>query len=358
MTSPEVTDIKQNWLGRHRRFFMVGIPLLLALAGVAFYLTTGRYVSTDDAYISAARVAVNANISATVSEIDVKDNQLVHKGDVLFRLDDKTLAIAEQATEAQLASARLQVMATKANYRQKLADLKSAQDSLAYQQREFERQTKLAATGISSQAQLDKTTQALQNAQQDVASRQQEAATVLANLDGNADINVDDHPSVQTAQAALDRAKLNLSYTTVYAPIDGIVTKVEQLQAGDYVTAGAPVFSLVSNTDIWVEANYKETELTHMRVGQKASIAVDAYPDKALSGKVISVSPGTGSSFSVLPPENATGNWVKVVQRLPVRISIDNAGELPLHAGLSVTAEVDTEHHRSLFGDANAAGNR
>ena len=152
--------------------------------------------------------------------------------------------------------------------------------------------------------------------------------------------------------------RLNLSYTTVYAPIDGIVTKVEELQVGDYVTKAAPLFALVSNTDVWVEANFKETDLTHMRPGQKASIEVDAYSRKKLSGKVASLSPGTGSSFSLIPPENATGNWVKIVQRLPVRIVLDNAADVPLQAGLSVTAVVDTEHQANLcWGTNNGRSN-
>jgi membrane fusion protein (multidrug efflux system) len=142
---------------------------------------------------------------------------------------------------------------------------------------------------------------------------------------------------------------LNLTYATITAPMDGIVTKVEQLQVGDYIAAAAPVFSLVSSTDIWIEANFKETDLTHMRAGQTATIDIDAY-DQTFKGKVVSVSPGTGSSFSLLPPENSTGNWVKIVQRLPVRISIENPDKLPLHSGLSALAKVDTEYHRSLFG--------
>lgn len=341
-------DIKQNWIGRHRRFFMWGVPLLMAGIGGYFYVTGGRYVSTDDAYIQAAKVAVSADISARVSEIPLVDNQPVHKGDVLLRLDNRFFAIAEQESEAQLAGARLQIAASKASYRQKLAELKSAENTLSYQEREYERQKKLAESGISSQAQLDKASQILQAAQQELVSRQQAADTMLASLGGNPDINIEDHPSVQAAQAKLDRAKLNLSYTTVYAPIDGIVTKVEHLQVGDYVTAAAPLFALVSTTDVWVEANFKETALSHMRPGQKASIEIDAYSRKKMIGKVASLSPGTGSSFSLLPPENATGNWVKIVQRVPVRIVLDKPSEVPLQAGLSVTAEVDTGHRRTM----------
>ena len=165
MKTSQTDDIKQNWMGRHRRFFMWGVPLMLLGLGVFFYLKGGRYINTDDAYIQAARVAVSADISARVNEIPLVDNQVVHKGDVLLHLDNKPFVIAERETEAQLASARLQITAMKANYRQKLADLKSAENTLAYQQREYDRQKKLAESGISSQAQLDKASQMLQAAQ-------------------------------------------------------------------------------------------------------------------------------------------------------------------------------------------------
>ncbi|WP_410209954.1 HlyD family secretion protein [Aquirhabdus sp.] len=350
MNTDAPTEIKQNWVGRNRLFLMIGVPVILIIIGLYLYLTGGRYVSTDDAYVSAARASVSTNVSARVSEILVSDNQFVHKGDVLFKLDNRAFVIAEREAEAQLATARLQIDSTKASYQQKLAGFKSAEDNLAYQKREYARQQKLAAAGISSQAQLDKTLQDLQTAEQQIQAEKQGADTVLANLGGNANLHSDDSPSVQAAVAALDRAKLNLSYTNITAPIDGVVTKVEQLQVGDYVAAATPVFSLVSKSNVWVEANFKETDLTHMRVGQDVSIDVDAYGSKALTGKVVSISPGTGSTFSLLPPENSTGNWVKIVQRLPVRISINNVDNLALHSGLSAIAKVDTQYHRSLFG--------
>jgi membrane fusion protein (multidrug efflux system) len=180
-----------------------------------------------------------------------------------------------------------------------------------------------------------------------VKSAEQEGESVRASLGGVPGIAVDDHPSVREVQAALDRAELDLSYTVVKAPSDGIVAKVEQLQVGDFIRAATPVFALVSDRDVWVEANFKETDLTHLREGQKSTITVDAYPGRTFHGRAVSLSPGTGSSFSVLPPENAAGNWVKVVQRLPVRISIEDAdAALALHAGLSATVEVDTGHSR------------
>jgi len=348
--STDISDIKSTWMGRNRPFFMYGIPLVLLIIGIVLYLQGGRYVSTDDAYISAARVAISPSISGRVTEVLVHDNQQVKKGDVLFKIDDRPFVIAIEQAEADLAKARQQVGSTKADYQQKLATVRAAQDSLAYQQREYDRQKKLAAVGLASTAQLDQALHNLQTAQQQITAEQQNAETVLANLGGQADLKRDEDPAVKAAIAALDRAKLNLSYTTVTASIDGVVTKVEGLQVGSYINAAAPVFSLVSNHDIWVEANFKETDLTHMRAGQSAEITVDTFSGKKLKGVVESISPGTGSSFSLLPPENSTGNWVKVVQRLPVRIAIQNPDQLPLQDGLSVQAEVDTQHHRSLSG--------
>jgi len=339
-----------TWMGRNRRTLLIGGPAAFALIALIFYLMGGQYQSTDDAYIQAARVEISTNVSAPVIEVDVRDNQVVRVGQILFKLDPRNFRVAVADALAQLDNARIKIPALKAVYRQRLADQQAALETLAYQKREFDRQTKLAAAGISSRAQLDQAAHALEAASQTLAAVTQQAASALADLDGNPDEPVDKQPSVRQAQAMLDRSKLNLSYTVIRAPIDGIVTKVEQLQVGDYVNAAAPLFALDSREDVWVEANFKETQLTHMRPGQTASFSVDAYPGKAFTGKVVSTSPGTGSSFSLLPPENASGNWVKVVQRLPVRLSIDaNQTGVPLAAGMSVTAEVDTEHHRSLF---------
>jgi membrane fusion protein (multidrug efflux system) len=200
---------------------------------------------------------------------------------------------------------------------------------------------------------------ALDGARTQLAGAQQQVSAVVASLGGNPDIAPERHPLVQQAQALLDRAALNLSYTVIKAPSDGIVTRVEQLQVGTYISASAPVFALVSTGDIWIEANFKENQLTHMRVGQQANVHVDSYPGRAFAGTVVSVSPGTGSQFSLLPAENATGNWEKVVQRLPVRIELRQLDpEFPLHGGLSANVSVDTRHERHLFGavDARPAG--
>ena len=350
---------------RLRLPLMLAGPIVVLLAGAWWYLTTGRYVSTDDAYVQAARTMISTDVAGRVVAVAVHDNERVAQGQLLFRLDDRPFRIAVEEAKAMLAAARLQIEAMKATYNQKLADAKSAEDTLAYQQREYDRQRQLVASGFASRQAYDQAQNALQVARQKVASTQSDLANVLAQLGGNPNIAVEQHPSVQRAQAALDKAQLDLSYTMVRAAEPGIVTKVDQLQVGSYVTASTPVFSMMSDR-VWVEANFKETELTYMRPGQTATVEVDTYPDAVCQATVQSLSPGTGLTFSLLPPENATGNWVKVVQRLPVRLAFaDSCQNLPLHAGLSATVEVDTHYRRPwlawlsrttgrLFGTAEA----
>jgi membrane fusion protein (multidrug efflux system) len=282
----------------------------------------------------------------------VHDNQSVRRGDVLFRLDDRPFRIAVEDAQAKLASARMQIGAAEATYRQQLANVAAARGTVAYQQHEFERQQHLLQSGISSRAQFEQTQHAMELAQSQLASAQQQVGSVLALLGGNPALPVAEHPVVQEAQAALDKASLDLSYATVRAPADGVVAKVEQLQVGDYITAATPVFSLISSRDVWIEANFKEDELTYMRAGQSADVRIDAYPGRHFKAHVTSLSPGTGAQFSLLPPENATGNWVKVVQRVPVRLQLDDTEleGVTLHAGLSVDVKVDTQHRRRLFG--------
>jgi len=350
---------------RLRLPLMLAGPIVVLIGASWWYLTSGRIVSTDDAYVQAARTMVSTDISGRVVAIAVHDNERVTQGQLLFQLDDRPYRIAVEDATAQLAAARLQVTALKATYRQKSADSAGAEETLSYQQREFERQRQLASSGVASRAVFDQVQNAVAVARQRVASTQSDIANILAQLGGNPDIPVEQHPSVQRAQAALDKAELDLSYTTVHAHESGIVTKVEQLQLGSYVTASTPVFAIVSDR-IWIEANFKETELTHMRAGQSATVEIDTYPGVEFAAKIVSLSPGTSLTFSLLPPENATGNWVKVVQRLPVRLALERYDpDLLLHAGLSVSVDVDTQYRRPwlvwldrtagrLFGTARA----
>jgi membrane fusion protein (multidrug efflux system) len=351
---------------RVRLPLMLAGPIVVAVMASWWYLTSGRYVTTDDAYIQAARTMISADVNGRVLAVEVHENQRVTKGQVLYRLDPNAYQVQVNDAKAQLGVARLQVEALKATYQQKVADNKGAQETLDYAQREYDRQKKLLGSGVASQQQFDQASNSLEVARQRVASTKHDIGNVLAQLGGNPDVPVNDHPAVQRTQAVVDAKQIDLNDTVIRAPEDGIVTKVEQLQVGDYITAATPVFSLVSDR-LWVEANFKETELTYMRTGQDATVEIDTYPGVEFHAKLASLSPGTGLTFSLLPPENATGNWVKVVQRLPVRLALDNIGpDTPLHAGLSVTVEVDTHHKRPwldwlergydrFFGSAQAA---
>jgi membrane fusion protein (multidrug efflux system) len=321
--------------------------LVVAIGALVAWLKGGRYATTDDAYVQAARSTISSNVTGQVMTIAVHDNQRVHKGDVLFQLDAAPFRIAVEEAEAKMENAALQIDAGRAAYLAELALIRSAEDNAALQQKEFDRIAELRKSGIATASQYDQAQHTLVAARQQVASLGQQAASIKAML-GDYQQRAE-HPMVAQSRAELDRAELNLAYTTIRAPDDGIVTKVEQLQVGDTISAGAPVFALISTRDVWIEANFKEDQLARMRTGQPASIEIDTYRGHEFKARVASLSPGTGSQFSVLPPENATGNWVKVVQRLPVRLEVDAPDpELPMHTGLSATVKVDTGHRRTL----------
>jgi membrane fusion protein (multidrug efflux system) len=358
MSSTTPDRVRERATGRQRRWsrarllrlvLMFALPLVIALAGGWWYVTSGRYVSTDDAYVQADTVAVSSDVSGRVVAVEVHDNDYVKQGQVLIRLDDRPYRAAVEHAAAQLANARLQVEGMRATYRQRLADLAAAQDTLKYQQSEYERQQHLLETHVTSQSSYDQARNRYVTARQQVESVQAQIANILASLGGNPDIPTDQHPLVEERQAQLDQAQLNLGYTVIRAPANGIVTNVNKLPAGNYLTSSTPAFSLVETDHPWIEANFKETELTHMKPGDEATISVDAYPDATFKARVTSLSPGTGSQFSVLPPQNATGNWVKVVQRLPVRLAVENPDPAqPLRAGMSAYVDVDTHHQTPL----------
>ena len=333
---------------RLRRPLMLAVPIIAAALGAAMYLVQEQYVSTDDAFVRAAKVTVNARVSGQAVEIAVRDNERVRQGQVLFRIDPEPYQIAVDQAEARLGTARLQIDSLKATYRQQQAELQSAKDSASFDEREFDRKKMLVASDFTPRAVYERAETDMKVARHRMTSIEQQIANTIVALDGDPDIDVDRHPTVRAARAQLDRARLDLSYPTVTAPDDGIVTRVDDLQIGAFVNAGAPTFSLLSSRHVWIEANFRETGLTHMRPGQEATVDVDAYPDRKFTAHIVSMSPGTGSGFSVLPPENATGNWVKVVQRLPVRLELDDLDpNRPLFSGISVTARVDTGYRRT-----------
>jgi membrane fusion protein (multidrug efflux system) len=351
----EPQDLRDSSRSKWRGPLLIAAPVVVAIGALSLYLTGGRTESTDNAELQTGLVGIAADVSGKVTEIDVHENQQVKAGDVLFRIDSAIPQANVDAAEAALAAAKAAVGSSRADYQESSTDIATAQTRLTYARTEAARQKALLAEGIASRAQYDAAMLAVSTAQDDIASAQHKAASRAAALTGGLSGPVDDQPMVRRAAAALESAKIDLMHTVVRAPRDGVVTKVNQLQLGSYVTASRPVFML-AGTHFWVEANFKENQLANMRVGQPATITIDAYSGVTLKGHVASFSPGTGNSFSILPAENATGNWVKVVQRLPVEIDLDEVPPgLPLHAGLSAEVEVDTGHKRHLFGSDTPA---
>jgi membrane fusion protein (multidrug efflux system) len=319
---------------------MIGVPVLILAAVAYLVITGGRFESTDDAYVQAAKAPISASIAGRVIEVDVTENQKVKAGQVLFRLDPVDIEAALHRDEAALAAARLQVVSLRSNLDQQRLLLGSAMRTSDYARKEAQRQVALVAAGASSRQQAADARHAADLAEAQVAVTNQQTAAALANLGGAAE-SADLYPAVMQAKAALDAVKLDLIHTVVIAPSDGIVTRVDQLQKGAYVNASQTVFFLLSG-EPWVEANFKENQLAKMKVGQPVKINVDAFGSRALDGYVASFSPGSGSSFSPLPAQNATGNWVKVVQRLPVRIAFSKPPPAVVsRAGLSAKVTVD-----------------
>ena len=331
-----------------RYLIMAAVPVLLILVGGYFWLSGGRFVSTDNAYVQQDRVVITSRVTGSIAEVDVSSNQAVSRGDVLFRIDPAPYRIALDQADASLATARLQVEQYRAAYHQAVSALKTAQDNNDYQAKSLQRQQDLLGKGVSTQADFDQAQNATRAAEQQLSQAQQNVSAALAALGGNPDIETDKHPLVMAALSKREQAALDLKNTTVVAPDDGVVAQTSSLQVGQYVTNPSSnptaVLSLVKTDSSWVDANFKETELTDMHVGQKATVSIDAYPGHTFDAVVGSLGAGTGSQFSLLPAQNATGNWVKVVQRVPVRIRFVNlAPDVPLRTGLSAYVSVDTK---------------
>ena len=331
--------VAAGW-ARWRWPLMIGGPALILAAVAYFVLTGGKFETTDDAYVQIAKAPISAAIAGRVIEVDVVENQQVKAGQVLFKLDPADQRTATLKADAALAAARLQAVALRAAYDQQRLMLGSALQTQAFTAREAGRQRALVVAGVSSREQAAAAAHNADLAAAQVAVDRQQVATALANLGDGARF-LDAYPGVLQARASREATRLDLSRTVVLAPQDGVVTRVDQLQVGAYVNPAQTLFFLLSG-EPWVEADFKENQLAKMRVGQPASIKVDAYGGRALAGHVESFSPGAGSSFSVLPAQNATGNWVKVAQRLPVRIAFDKPPpDVAGRAGLSAKVTVD-----------------
>ena len=332
-----------------RKLLIVAVPLVLLVAGSYYWVTGGRYIETDDSYVHQDRVTVMPQVSGQIARVEVAENQEVGAGQVLFAIDDSSYRATVEQAKANLESARLTVEKLKAAYQQAVVDAQTSGDSVATARATFERQQSLVKHGVASQSTFDDARLALQKAQGDEASAAQAVLSAKAALAGNPNIKTDDHPTVMQALAALHADQLDLDHTVIAASAPGIVSQTDRLQVGQYVTPASSVLAIVEAGDSWVEANYKETDLTNMHPGQPVTVTFDAYPDVTVNGTVGSIGAGTGSEFALLPAQNATGNWVKVVQRVPVRIHVDGGPDMPLlRAGMSADVTVDTGHSRGF----------
>src|SRR5882757_513935 len=325
------------------------LPLAL-IGGAYWYVSGGQVMSTDDAYVEADKVGISTDVSGIVKEIDVSNNQGVAEGQVLFRMDDLPFRLALERAEAQVGIVRNDLNALKASYGDMEAQIKRAQNDVEYYDREFHRQQELAAKNVASQQTFDTARRNFQNAQQKLASLNQQLAAIAANLNGDPDIPVEHHPRYRDAVAQRDEAARQLDHTVVKAPFAGIVTNVPALAPGKYLQSSMTAFYLVATDHVWVDLSPKETELTYVRPGQPVTVTVDTYPELEWHGTVESISPAAAQEFALLPAQNTSGNWVKVVQRIPLRVRLDTSDKSrpPLRAGMSVEVDVDTGHRRGL----------
>jgi membrane fusion protein, multidrug efflux system len=332
-----------------RRPLMFALLPVALMAGGYFYLTGGAAMSTDNAYVQADMVGLSTDVAGMVTQVLVHDNQTVAKGDVLFKLDALQFQLALDRAEAQVGNTRNDLVALQSSYRNMQAQVEQAQKDVDFNMVNFQRQEQLIANNFTPKATFDTARNTLQGSQQKLASLRQQLAGLAANLNGDPDASIESHPKYKDAVAARDEARRQLAHTVVRAPFAGIVTNVPSLQPGQYLAAAATAFNIVSTDRVWVQASPKETELTYVKPGQKAVVEVDSYPGQQWTGTVDSISPASASSFSLLPAENTSGNWVKVVQRIPMRVSVTNAAGKPqLRVGMSVELSVATGHERGF----------
>src|SRR3954465_246694 len=317
---PAVVRRQRASKGRLRLVLLVVIPLIALVTGGYFYLASGRYISTDNAYIGAQKVLITPDISGKIANVMVTEGQRVNAGDALIEIDPEPFRIAVTQAEARLAGVRTEFANLKTNFSSMTRRIALARETVDLKQRDVERKNTLLVNRTGSQVDMDNALGAVVAARTQIEMLEQQQEGIRNQLLGDPDLPMEKYPPYAQAAAALDQARRDLDHTVLRAPIGGMATQVSSIQMGRYVTAGTPVFSLIDDTKPWIDANPKETDITHLRIGQPVAISVDTFPGRTFHGTVAAVSPGTGAQFAILPPQNASGNWVKVVQRVPVRI--------------------------------------
>ena len=344
---------------RNLLLWILGPAVVLGIGGY-MYVTSGRFVSTDNAYVQADHVTVAPQVGGRVVEVLVRENQSVKAGDVLFRIDPQPLQIAMSRMQAQMDSVKSLLDAARAGYASAQADLRSAEEALRVNERQYQRVKEMREKGLVAQKDLDDAANNLASARGKRDSDQAALEKAKGMLGGLPTTSNEELAGYKLAQAQYEQTKLDFEHATVRAPMDGVIGKTN-LQPGDFLAMGQAAMPLVATTTLWVDANFKETDLTHVIVGQPATVEVDTYPGRKWPAHVASISPASGAEFSVLPAQNATGNWVKIVQRIPVRLQIDaaSAGQVTntptLRAGMSANVEIDTGRQNSLLGRMQGA---
>jgi len=320
---------------RRRLAIMLSVPLLILAAGLFFWLTGGATVSTDNAYVKQDVTAISTQVNGPVVAVYVRENQHVNKGDLLYRVDPAPFEAALHAAEAQLAAARLQTNQLYVQAEGTNADIQGTEANVAVARRAYERQSALMKDGFTTRAAYDDAFNELSDARTDLANARAKSENAAAAISPRGN-----QPQIAAALAAVEKARLDLAHTTIRAPTSGVVAQSDRLLVGQTAIIGVSMLSIVGDKQAWVEANFKEGDLARMAVGQPAEVEFDAYPDLKLKGRIASIGAGTGSEFSVLPAQNANGNWVKVTQRVPVRVAFDGKPPREMIAGLSSTVTV------------------